>query len=81
MLDGRDPLPERLGKDDMCEDNLDENDKPFRKQPSRAAHRVGLHEDCQGRLRVLLGWKEYMVDRWDTYRESAPMRGRRSSSP
>jgi hypothetical protein len=28
MLDARDPLPERLGKDDMCEDDLDENDKP-----------------------------------------------------
>jgi hypothetical protein len=36
MLDARDPLPERLDKDDMCEDDLDENDKPSREQPSQA---------------------------------------------
>ena len=36
MLDARDPLPERLGKDDMCGDDLDENDTPSRKQLSRA---------------------------------------------
>ena len=36
MSDARDPLPEMLDEDDMCEVDLDEIDKPSHEQPSRA---------------------------------------------
>ena len=55
MLDARNPLPETLDEDGMWEDDLNGNDMPSREMPSRAAHHVGLDEDCQGSLWVPLG--------------------------